>query len=37
MWEKSIMSPSTTNNSFNPEIIYNYDKENVKFNGIWLK
>ena len=35
--EESIASPSTTDNNFDPEIIYNYGKGKIKFKGIFLK
>ena len=34
---KSITPPSTTGQSFDPEIIYKYDKGKIKFKGICLK
>ena len=35
--EKSITPPSTSDQSFDPEIIYKYDKGKIKFKGICLK
>ena len=37
MSEESITPPSTTNNSFDTEIIYNYGKRKAKIKGICLK
>ena len=37
MLEEIITPPSTTDNSFDPEIIYNYGKGKIKFKGICLK
>ena len=37
MSEESIKPPSTTDNSFNPKIIYKYGKARTKFNGICLR
>ena len=37
MSEESITLPSTTDNSFDSEIIYNYGKGKIKFKGICLK
>ena len=37
MSEANITPPSTTDNSFDSEIIYNYGKRKVKFKGICLK
>ena len=37
MSEESITPPSTTDNSFGSEIIYNYGKGKIKFKIICLK
>ena len=36
MSEESITTPSRTEHSFNPEIIYNYRRGRIKFKGICL-
>ena len=35
--EETITTPSRAENSFNPEIIYNYGRGRIKFKGICLK
>ena len=37
MSEETITTPSRAENSFNPEIIYNYGRGRIKFKGICLK
>ena len=37
MSEETITIPSRAENSFNPEIIYNYGRGRIKFKGICLK
>ena len=37
MSEETITTPSRAENSFNPEIIYNYARGRIKFKGICLK
>ena len=37
MSEETITTPSRAENSFNPEIIYNYGRGRIKLKGICLK
>ena len=37
MSEESIKISSTTDNSFVPDLIYNYGKGKIKLKGIWFK
>lgn len=37
MSEESIKPLSTRDISFDPEIIYKYGQERIKFNGIYLR
>ena len=37
MSEESITRPSTTDNCFDPEVIYNFGYRNVKFKAICIK